>query len=113
MLFGLPLNAAAAHWGDEAYFKLHQATGYYEQYLAGHCASGKSKAFDLINQFNGNDPKELNAKVIELKIFLKDESTPVAKLESFRLSIHEMQKRLNLNHQTKWHDEVAKACKKN
>lgn len=98
---------------DAAFFKLHQATGFFEQYVAGHCPLGKESAVNALTSLENqrlND--EIMNKIGELRTKISGKMVPkVTDLESFRLSIHQMQERLKLRHEQRWHDEIVKECR--
>lgn len=106
-------SASASANNDNAYLKLHQATGLYEQYVSKQCASGKAEAQKLL--YSLDDPtiaKNLRTKINELKKLIgRNKTLSVTELESFRLSIYELQERLKLRHEDSWHDELVAQCK--
>jgi len=109
----LPKSYGSTNTDNDIYYKLHQATGFYEQYLSGHCSIGKKEALNFLNSLpNQKINLELSVKISGLKDKLKGEKKPSTyDLESFRLSIHEMQNNLSFIHQKKWHDDIVAECK--
>lgn len=97
---------------DGAYFKLHQATGFFEQFTAGHCSIGKQKARALLIDLETvNSNPDLAGKSAQLMKMIGAEKIPtVAEIESFRLSIHEIQENMHLNHKSNWHEAVVSEC---
>lgn len=99
---------------DATFFKIHQATGYFEQFIAGVCPSGKRVAESLLNSIhNKRAEPSLNKKSNELRAIVESQRLPtVADVEGLRLSIHELMERQHLHHEQRWHDEVVDGCKK-
>ena len=111
--FGGALKPVALSENNEAYFKLHQATGYYEQFVGKRCASGKEHARKLLESVSHQKiGPTLEAKVSQLNDWLSGNRNPaITALEAFRFSIHELQEQLNLHHEARWHDEIVAQCK--
>jgi hypothetical protein len=110
MFIGDPLFAAGRKT-DQNYFKLHQATGFLEQYIAKRCPSGKTRAQKLLQSLNRLEMRpELAEKAKQLKELIQG-SPSVSDLEVFRLSLHDLQTHLQLEHSSRWHDEIVEQCK--
>jgi hypothetical protein len=112
-LLFLPLSAWAASVTDTAYFNLHQATGFFELYIGQQCPSGKQKAVLLLESLRGaNLNKEVAAKAKQLSTWIgQTKAPPMAEIESYRLSLHRLQERLELPHKKDWHEAVVAQCK--
>jgi hypothetical protein len=111
LLYSFVLLASADD--NAAFFKLHQATGFFEQFVAGGCSSGKTKAQSLLIALGKQklDP-DLHDQIRKLKRLVDSKVVPtVGDLEKFRLSIHQIMERKRFNHEQSWHDEVLAGCK--
>src|ERR1044072_1261423 len=109
----LPLSAWSASVTDNAYFNLHQATGFYELYIGQQCPSGKQKAVLMLEALRGASlNKEVAAKAKQLSTWIgQAKAPPIAEIESYRLSLHKLQERLELPHKKDWHEAVVSECK--
>jgi hypothetical protein len=110
LLFSLwagPANASV----DGDYFKLHQATGFYEQYLGQRCPTGKAQALALLKSIESPSPLQAKSQELSEKI-AGGPKFSINDVEQFRLSIHELQEQKGFAHQARWHDDVVKECRK-
>ena len=114
-LFLSLFSFASTAENNSAYFKLHQATGFFEQYVAGNCPLGKGRALTLLKPLGSQKVDvEIKKRVNDLATKTSDKgSLQVTDLESFRLSIHQVQERLGLHHEEHWHNDLLKECKGN
>lgn len=112
-LYFFAISASAIAPTDGPFFTLHQATGFFEQYLAGRCPIGKAKALSTLGSLEKPDrDSEVTRKISELMKMISGKTAHgVTDLESFRLSIHQMQERLGLHHERRWHDDITKECR--
>lgn len=111
IFFMFPIFSWASNIDDEIYFKFHQAVGLHELYNNKRCPNGDDMALRLIKSLNPTN-KELKEKLLEFKAILEGKkSQSQYDSEIYRLSIHLIQEKLGLKHQSSWHEQVISECK--
>lgn len=105
--------AVASPEPDSSFFKIHQATGFFEQFIGGNCPQGMKKAENLLNAL---DMQKTDATLIEkangLRSMIGSKMRPTAAdVEALRLSIHDLMERRNFHHGQRWHDQIVEECK--
>ena len=105
--------AAFSSSASDSFFKIHQATGFFEQFIASRCPHGKKKAEQLLKAMDRNKTDvSLNEKALELSSLLDKGNPPtVTEVESFRLALHELMERKHFYHEARWHDQIVDECK--